>query len=268
MVDLKGNGFISGYNHKQDTTKANYSDQVAGDYQTDGCDNKDVKKDLGGTGGGCGFAIDPEASEMAPYSQQWEGEGNVAGVYYPPALKGGPDEPEGESSAEIWGGSDVDSGTGLGTNGWKNTDPGWTFPELHDMMGITQAELQTVLDNADVTETSSGACPIGVTYIQNKGGSTWSPKCDSGHGLLVVEGDYQAAGQFEFRGLVYVKGHARLRGGSFYLGGVAVKGETTGSQKVAGTPTILYSKQTLINEITAVAGQGAQGFTYLSWKQY
>ncbi len=214
----------------------------------------------------CGLAGDPEAGytnpQLADYSGNLEASGHKPGVVYPV----GQDPTTNGVAAEMWGG---DSNNDADGDGWKETSGG--FPELYDMLGINSGDLDAVLQNANVTDANADtACPIGVTYIQNSGAQQYKPPtgCTEGSGIMVIEGDVLFDGNFEFRGLIYVKEDAEFRGTTWILGAVAVKGVNQNMRLQSGSPTILYSEQTVFDSTQAALAQAGFAFTFLSWKEY
>lgn len=137
-------------------------------------------------------------------------------------------------------------------NSWKDEDGANIWLDLHDLLGITLAELQLILDSANVnypedTTTSGGNVtlnvdPVGVTYMDIPAG-----KCvkfsahTNGRGLMYVDGDLDA-NNLSFKGLIFVEGTIKLAGGFFLLGSIAVKG---GNPTGTGGGHLLYSKDTL-----------------------
>lgn len=148
----------------------------------------------------------------------------------------------------------------LGSPSPTNTSNTNTFRSLAETLGLTQDELQQILDSADRSDLSGPAPWDGITYIQGderiNGGT--------GSGLLYVTGDLELRGNFEWTGLVYVEGQFSNTGNTWILGGVMARG--VGSLVAvdfgAGTPAILYSQQALMQSLTA-----AMSYTILSWKE-
>ncbi|HSG05734.1 MAG TPA: hypothetical protein VLB09_05005, partial [Nitrospiria bacterium] len=211
----------------------------------------------------CGNAVDPDIGEIAAYSGMLEGDHHKPGVLSSVADPADAVDQNG-NSVEAWGGRDDDP-PGSGT-GWLETGAG-AFPDLPTLLGVEPDIVDKIKKNAN---TNPDSCPTGVTYIDNANSDIYRPdqNCDGGSGILIVSGDMKIASNFEFRGLVYVEGDAELRGGSWLLGSMAVKGTTNGLQASNGTPTILYSRETVIDAVTAAFNQIGFAFTTLSWREF
>ncbi|HEY5648269.1 MAG TPA: PilX N-terminal domain-containing pilus assembly protein [Nitrospiria bacterium] len=261
-ITIGGSGFISGYNHSKNTTKDDEDNVDSSKYDNNGCDNFSQGVD-GVPVGGCGNAVDPDIGEIAAYSGMLEGDHHKPGVLSSVADPADAVDQNG-NSVEAWGGRDDDP-PGSGT-GWLETGAG-AFPDLPTLLGVEPDIVDKIKKNAN---TNPDSCPTGVTYIDNANSDIYRPdqNCDGGSGILIVSGDMKIASNFEFRGLVYVEGDAELRGGSWLLGSMAVKGTTNGLQASNGTPTILYSRETVIDAVTAAFNQIGFAFTTLSWREF
>lgn len=259
QVNFGGAGFISGYNHSEDTTPADAGSINNNLYNNNGCDNYS-----GGAGsGGCGMGTDPESNCPAnkPCNAEYSGKASATGSK--PAIVTNSAVTTTGNAVEAWGGNDDN------TDGWKKVDPNLGFPSLAQLLGVDQQIVDQMLDSAN---TNPNACPSGVTYIDNKNsGQVYMPNqipnCPKASGVLVVTGDMKITSQFEFRGLVYVQGDAELRGGAWLLGSMAIQGAATGLTAANGTPTILYSRNTVVNAVTAAMNQAGFAFTTLSWRE-
>ncbi len=216
----------------------------------------------------CGLAgADPDVSATAEYSGKATLTGSKPGV-----LSSAVPMTQGDS-VEVWGGDENN------TVGWKKVDPA-PFPSLATLLGLKQEDFPGVdlTKTADVANlfnpsTSTSACPSGVTFIDNKNSSDYRPaqNCSSNQkasGILIVTGGMKITSQMEFRGLVYVEGDTELRGGTWILGAMAVKGVATGVSIANGNPTILYSEKTVVNKVTEALTHAGSAFTYLSWREY
>ena len=125
------------------------------------------------------------------------------------------------------------------------------------VLGVTQEELDTILGQADRTSLAGGGPWDGITVINGDLGVTGG----TGTGLLYVTGDMTISGNFSWRGLIYVEGDLRNTGISWVLGAVVVAGEA-GVDFAAGTPSVLYSRDMLIQALT-----GSMHYIVLSWKE-
>ncbi|MBI3994942.1 MAG: hypothetical protein HY349_03075 [Nitrospirae bacterium] len=250
-LTLTGSGFISGYNHSEDTANTNADKNSINRplYETNLCDNYN-----GGAGtGGCGMATDPDVGATAEYS------GKAMSSGHKPAVVSN-DPVTTQGAFEGWGGSDDNS------VGWKKVDPAVTFPSLAALLGVEQSAVDEMIAGAN---TNPNACPSGVTYIDNKNSNqNYMPaqNCPAGSGILIVTGDMKITAQFEFRGLVYVEKDAELRGGSWILGALAIKGTST-LKSNAGSSTVLYSKKTVENVVKSAMSNAALPSNVLSWRE-
>jgi hypothetical protein len=68
------------------------------------------------------------------------------------------------------------------------------------------------------------------------------------------------AGNFEWRGLIYVEGNCNIIGTAWILGAIIVRGSTTNNAFGAGNSTILYSR----DAITTYVG-GVMDFQKYAW---
>lgn len=113
---------------------------------------------------------------------------------------------------------------------------------LAQVLGISQSELQKLLDNADFTSVPGTGTPMdGVTYIQ--GDATLNAN-RTGSGLCYITGNLRINGDFIYRGLVYVEGDLASNGNPWVLGAVCVNG-TGDFNTSAGNATILFSSEAI-----------------------
>ena len=135
----------------------------------------------------------------------------------------------------------------------SGTNPWYT---LADVLGISQAEVNTMLAQADNTSVVN---PMnGVTYIN---GDASVNSNLTGEGLLYVTGDLKGSGSFNFKGLVYVEGDVKLTGTPWILGSVIVKG-TSDFNFSAGNAGVLYSKDALATYLSR-----SMPCLMLSWRE-
>jgi hypothetical protein len=118
----------------------------------------------------------------------------------------------------------------------SSTNP---FYELHELLGISLAELNQILASADHT---SIANPLnGITRLD---GDAHVNSNVVGNGLLYCKGDLSVNGTFDYRGLIYVEGDVKVNGNCWVLGSVVVKGRSDFNSN-AGNAGILYCKDAL-----------------------
>lgn len=84
-----------------------------------------------------------------------------------------------------------------------------------------------------------------------------------GYGILVVTGDLEVSGGFEFKGLVYVMGNLKMTGtGGHVTGSIMVQGTSTNTTDIGGNSTITLNRQ-----ILADVSKASFTSKMLSWKQ-
>ena len=127
---------------------------------------------------------------------------------------------------------------------------------LADVLGLTQAEVNSMLAQADQTSIVN---PMnGVTYIN---GNAKINSNLTGNGLLYVTGNLSGNGGFQFKGLIYVEGDVKLTGTPWILGSLVVKG-TSNFNFSAGNAGVLYSKDALTQYLSQ-----ALPCIVLSWRE-
>ncbi|MGD9140021.1 MAG: pilus assembly PilX N-terminal domain-containing protein [bacterium] len=118
------------------------------------------------------------------------------------------------------------------------------FLTLAETLGLSQAEVDEILANADY-HSSRDANPLdGITYFigDATGGETFNNVM--GSGLLYVTGDLDCAGNFGWKGLIYVEGDFKITGTPWVLGAIVVKG-TSDYAFTGGDPAILFSSEAI-----------------------
>jgi hypothetical protein len=74
-----------------------------------------------------------------------------------------------------------------------------------------------------------------------------------GQGVLLVDGDLDITGDFEFDGLIVARGSVRLSGGPIRISGAIVAGTSDGKNTVGGAAAIRYSSCALTRALSAAA---------------
>jgi hypothetical protein len=280
-VNIGGSGFVSGFNHSEDTVVGDSTKVNTGLYDNNGCNNYSQV----GTGG-CGLATDPDnettttctgsktkvcTTTTSPYPAAYSGMATMTDSA--PAIISTAATSQTGNAVQAWGGDN--DGPPDGPVGWQKVDAGFEFPSLATMLGVDPSLTDPDNPNSILAHanTDPNACPSGVTYIDNASSAqdympNKIPGCPAGSGILIVTGNMKVTSQFEFRGLVYVMGDAELRGGAWFLGSLAVKGVTTGLSVANGDPTILFSKNAVNNAVQAALKEVGYAFTTLSWREY
>jgi hypothetical protein len=127
-------------------------------------------------------------------------------------------------------------------------------------MGLSQAEVDAILANADYTTPGAANPQKGITYINNVGGEvSWNNTV--GEGLLYVTGSIRIAGHLSWKGLIYVEGDFTCHGTVDVLGAIVVNGISTYAV-ASGTPSILYSSEALDYYL-----REPLGFVQIGWKE-
>jgi hypothetical protein len=135
-------------------------------------------------------------------------------------------------------------------------DPNNPFYSLAEVLGLSDAETQKILQSADHTAITS---PLdGITYIQGDANITSNLV---GKGLLYITGDLQAAGNFNYQGLIYVEGDVKITGTPWVLGSIVVRG-TSDFNFSAGDAAVLYSKDAITQALS-----GVMPCMVLSWRE-
>ncbi len=130
------------------------------------------------------------------------------------------------------------------------------FYSLYEVLGLSQAEVNDMLANADNTSITD---PLnGVTYITGDANITSNL---TGEGLLYVTGDLKASGSFIYKGLIYVEGDVKFTGTPWVLGSMIVRG-TSDFNFSAGNAAVLYSKDAITQALS-----GAMPCIVLSWRE-
>ena len=130
------------------------------------------------------------------------------------------------------------------------------FYSLAEALGISDAELNDILSNADNTSITK---PLdGITYIVGDANIT---KNLTGEGLLYVTGDLHAAGSFTYVGLIYVEGDLHFTGTPWVLGSMIVRG-TSDFNFSSGNAAVLYSQEAISQALAS-----AMPVIMLSWKE-
>ena len=135
----------------------------------------------------------------------------------------------------------------------SSTNP---FYSLHEVLGLSQPEVNDILANADNTSITN---PLnGVTYIN---GDANIASNLTGQGLIYVTGDLKASGNFIYRGLIYVEGDVKFTGTPWVLGSMVIKG-TSDFNFSAGNAAVLYSKDAISQSLSAM-----MPCIVLSWRE-
>jgi len=142
---------------------------------------------------------------------------------------------------------------------WKEFDATINFA---DMFGHSQAEVEAVATH--YTEANFPGVVSGVTWVDVTPGQALNVGSSAtGSGILIVEGDAQFEGSYQFHGIIYVLGTLRARG-TFDSYGSTVVASGVGVDSVNGTPEFHYN----VGDITSALQQLASNFSSIvSWKE-
>ena len=122
----------------------------------------------------------------------------------------------------------------------SSTNP---FYDLHELLGISLADLKQMLANADHTSVTN---PLdGITYL--KGDSKVNANT-AGSGLLYCTGDLTINGTLAYKGLIYCEGDVMVVGNCWVLGSIVVRGRSDFNTS-AGNAGVLYSSEAISNYI-------------------
>jgi hypothetical protein len=135
------------------------------------------------------------------------------------------------------------------------------FYTLPEALGLTQEEVNMILDRADWRDVQHTRWQDGITYVDNEGEDEAKWNNGGGSGLLYVTGDLATEGNFMWTGLVYVEGDYRLLGTASIIGSVIVKGVSEYAF-TGGNPCILYCSEAITDGISRHAG-----YVKLGWKE-
>ena len=135
-------------------------------------------------------------------------------------------------------------------------DPNNPFYSLAECLGLSDAEVASILSNADHTSITN---PLdGITYINGDANITSNL---TGTGLIYVTGDLKAAASFYYQGLIYVEGDVKITGTPWILGSVVVRG-TSDFNFSSGNAAVLYSKDAITQALS-----GVMPCMVLSWRE-
>ncbi len=271
-VQLKETTFISGLNHHSDTMpsddnasqtgsqgdelplRGNYIDNHGGGEEHEGIYVTDYDTNL-----------KPDANEDILDSEDWPDEVDI--LYG--AQVDAADEthlPGVISSQAI---DILDAGVSIyGHNfSWMKADHQKSWKDLSDLIGVTEDQLQKMLDKADVTNQDaelSGQslyirkAPEGITYITSETPDVQVrfPNNTEGWGLLYIKGDLDLDRLTCFKGLIFVEGSVEL--GDFWLLGAMAAQQ--GAVDAPGGGEILFSQAALDENVGA-----AMKYIVLGW---
>ena len=111
--------------------------------------------------------------------------------------------------------------------------------------------------------------PSGVTYLGNVGGKPqeakkkFKLKGGNGEGFLYVDGDLEIAGDFTFRGMIYVEGKVTMKGNGWVIGSIVVADRSKTKSSHKNSLTVLKSNESVKNAI----GKFGAPFVTINWRE-
>jgi hypothetical protein len=115
---------------------------------------------------------------------------------------------------------------------------------LAETLGLTQAEVDEILANADY-HSSQDADPLdGITYFIGDATGAETFNNVTGSGLLYVTGNLDCSGNLLWKGLVYIEGDFKITGTPWVLGAVVVRGVSDYGFS-GGDPAVLFSTEAI-----------------------
>jgi len=146
----------------------------------------------------------------------------------------------------------------------ENQPPASFYAGPWAALSMTQAEFYEMVGSPSnlVPGTLSG-----ITYLDNNGtgqdrSGKWTLSNRSGDGLLYADGDLTLAGDFTWRGLIYVEGELNVNADTWVLGGI-VTADPDNFEVKHVSATFLYSKDAISETIST----RSKSFVNLSWRE-
>jgi hypothetical protein len=159
--------------------------------------------------------------------------------------------------ADTGGSSDLE-----GFPAWSDTSSANSFNEVWEYLGISETQWDFIRNNPDYTSANDAINMAGIAIINGDAVSGEKFNGNVGEGLIYVNGDMDISGNFVWRGFIYVEGDCVITGTAWILGAICVRGTTTDDAFSAGNSTILYSRDTIAQNVG-----GQLGFKTLAWNE-
>ncbi len=142
---------------------------------------------------------------------------------------------------------------------WKEQDPLINFD---DLFNHTQTEVESIATHYN--ETNFTGAVSGVTWVDVTAGETLMATGGlTGSGVLIIDGDVQFGGTYQFYGIIYVLGNMTARGTFDNFGGTIVA-SSVGVDSINGTPEFHYSPADIEDALEELEGYFK---TIVSWKE-
>jgi len=204
------------------------------------CDNG---IDLTGNMAGCGHNhdIDTPVGTKIPGCYPWElcsnrAQDAIAGCLVGVMTTG--------DVASTGGSSDLE-----GFPAWSDTSSSNTFFDVHEYLGLSQAQWNEIRDDPDYSSANDATTMDGIVIVEWDATSSEKFNGNSGQGLIYVDGDMEVSGNLDWKGLIFVEGDCEITGTAWILGAIIVRGVTSTTAFGAGNSTILYSRDAIATHV-------------------
>jgi hypothetical protein len=156
---------------------------------------------------------------------------------------------------------------------WQEKNTGINFQNLFNYQA---SEVKALADHVYTPADFPGTGISGVTWVDvptdppgqqltiggGSGGDYTSP---NGTGILIINGDVELAGNYVFRGIIYIIGKLKARGTFDGYGSVLVAARTEVEEStVNGTPDFFHSKYDITQALKLLVASSAR---VVSWKE-
>lgn len=142
---------------------------------------------------------------------------------------------------------------------WNEFD---TTINFTDLFGYQQSEVEQIATH--YTDTTFPDAVNGIIWVDVPSGSTLMVTgSQAGSGVLIINGDVQFGGAYQFNGIIYVLGTLKALG-NFDLYGSIIVASTAGVDRIDGNPTFHYGQ----TDISSALQQLSNNFVdIVSWKE-
>ncbi len=131
-----------------------------------------------------------------------------------------------------------------------------------DMFGQSQSAVEAIATH--YTESTFPGGVSGVNWVDvTPGQKLMVAGGDTGTGILIIDGDVEFAGTYQFQGIIYVLGNLTARG-TFDAYGSTIVASSVGADSINGTPEFHYDE----SYITSALQELSNNFkAIVSWKE-
>jgi hypothetical protein len=131
-----------------------------------------------------------------------------------------------------------------------------------DLFGQPQSAVEAIATH--YTESTFPGAVSGVTWVDVTPGQTLMVAGgDTGTGILIVEGDVEFAGAYQFQGIIYVLGNLTARG-TFDAYGSTIVASSVGADSINGTPEFHYDAGVIEDALETLSNNFK---SIVSWKE-